>query len=238
MQTTKAQILALLKRRGRLPVDSLSEELGLAPMTVRQHLTSLERDRLIDAAPERQPKGRPRYVYSLTDRGEDTFPKRYDWLAAELLAEVGRMDPLDLTGLTPAERTEFILDQIADRMVAQHSARLRGLSLDARVREVAALLQRESGFVEWAKTADGYEICDYNCKYRALTDETSDACSWHRRVIGRLVGPPATFYSAAERGGACCRYVVLARVHSEAMTSTPSFLPLDGVEQMISQEVH
>jgi len=238
MQTTKAQILSLLKRRGRLAVDVLSEELGLAPMTVRQHLTSLERDRLIEATPERQPKGRPHYIYTLTQRGEDTFPKRYEWLAAEVLTELGHMDPFDLTGLTPSQRTEFVLDRIADRIVAQHSARLRNLPVEDRVREVAALLQRESGFVEWSRTSDGYEIDDYNCMYRVLTGETSNACSWHRRIISLLAGPSAAPHVQAEATGARCRYLVLASHDGGRLQTEPPATAHESVTHLISQEVH
>src|SRR5690348_11523528 len=169
MQTTKGQILALLKRRARHTVDGLADELGLAPMTIRQHLTSLERDGFVEAQAERQPKGRPHYVYSLTGKGEATFPKRYDRLAAQVLEEVGRLDPSAIAGLEPSERSEYLLDRIAARTVDQHAPRIRDLPLEERVREVAAILQEESGFVEWAKTEQGYEIVDYNCIYRTLT---------------------------------------------------------------------
>jgi predicted ArsR family transcriptional regulator len=238
MQTTKTQILSLLKRRGGLAVDALADELGLAPMTVRQHLASLERDRLIQATPERQAKGRPHYLYTLTERGENTFPKRYDWLAAEVLSELGQLNPLSLTGLTPPERTEYVLDRIADRIVAQHSFRLRGLALEERVREVGIVLQRESGFVEWSKTADGFEIVDYNCMYRGLTGEVSDACSWHRRIISRLVGLPSVVGSDRNPAAARCRYLLIA--HDSDQPSPPEQLRpmLDGIEQMLTQEVH
>jgi predicted ArsR family transcriptional regulator len=238
MQTSKTQILSLLKRRGGLAVDALADELGLAPMTVRQHLASLERDRLIQAAAERQPKGRPHYIYTLTDRGESTFPKRYGWLAAEVLTELGRLNPLALAGLTPPERTEYVLDRIADRIVALHLTRLSGLPIEERVRGAAEVLQSESGFVEWARTSDGFEIDDYNCMYRALTGETSDACSWHRRIISRLVGLPSVAGSSSEAGVARCRCLLIANDRNERSAAEQPTPTLDGIGQLISQEVH
>jgi predicted ArsR family transcriptional regulator len=207
MQTTKAKILSLLKRRGRLPVDALSDELGLAPMTVRQHLTSLERDRLIEAVPERQPKGRPHYIYSLTAHGEDSFPKRYDWLAVQLLNEIGEMDPLDLAGMKPSERKGRLLARVADRAATPHLARLRALAPDDRVREIVPILQRESGFVELSESSDAYEIVDYNCMYRPITGETSELCAWHRRFISLLLGVDATA-STGDGEGFRCRFVL------------------------------
>ena len=44
MHSTKNEILALLKRSDGASVEELSTALGFASMTVRQHLTALERD--------------------------------------------------------------------------------------------------------------------------------------------------------------------------------------------------
>ncbi|MBI4299956.1 MAG: DeoR family transcriptional regulator, partial [Chloroflexi bacterium] len=44
MQSTRGHIVELLKRHGGATVDELSKVLGLASMTIRQHLAILERD--------------------------------------------------------------------------------------------------------------------------------------------------------------------------------------------------
>lgn len=208
MQTTKGQILWLLKRNGRETVDHLAEELALAPMTIRQHLAALERDGLISMREERQRKGRPHFVYSLTEKGEETFPKRYDRLAEQVLNELGRVDAADIAGLAPAERTALVFRRIADRLIAEHAERLKGLPLLHRVREVAAILEGESGFVECIDTPDGLEIRDYNCVYRRLAGTGMPECAWHQRVIGHLVGAPAARSQPGNREATCCRYLI------------------------------
>jgi DeoR family transcriptional regulator, suf operon transcriptional repressor len=238
MQTTKGQILGLLKRRARQTVDGLAEELGLAPMTIRQHLTSLERDGFVTAETERQAKGRPHYVYSLTSKGENTFPKRYDRLAAQMLEEIGRLDPVDIADLSPAERSEYVLDRIADRIVRQHLTRLRGCSTEERVREVAAILQEESGFVEWSKTDGGYEIVDYNCIYRTLTETQTSACTWHQRIIGDLVALPPEAGGQFASGGTCCRYIVQTCDEDRQPGNALVEPRLGQSGQKITQEVH
>jgi predicted ArsR family transcriptional regulator len=209
MQTTKGQILWLLKRNGRETVDHLAEELTLAQMTIRQHLSALERDGLISMREERQRKGRPHFVYSLTEKGEDTFPKRYDRLAAQVLDELGNVDATEIAELSPAERTALLFRRIADRLISLHRERLATLSLRDRVEAVAAILEPESGLVEWLATADGYEIRDYNCVYRRLAGSNAAGCAWHQRVIGYLVGVPPKRSETDERNGTCCRYVIV-----------------------------
>ena len=70
MRTTKNQILSHLKRSGGSSVEELSTSLGLARMTIRQHLATLERDALVSSREVRRATGRPHYVFSLTDSGE------------------------------------------------------------------------------------------------------------------------------------------------------------------------
>src|SRR5579875_1997100 len=203
MQTTKSQLLALLKRSGPQTVASLAQDLGLASTTVRQHLTSLDRDGLVRVTAERRPKGRPQYVYELTETGERTFPKRYDRLAAEILSELGCLDPADLSTVSPAARVEYMLARLADRAVERHSHRLALCTLEQRVQAVAALLQEESGFVEWSADDGGFAIHDYNCMYRPLTVVDGPACAWHRRLIGRLLGRPPIESATVAAGGSC-----------------------------------
>ncbi|TMG05113.1 MAG: DeoR family transcriptional regulator, partial [Chloroflexi bacterium] len=47
MQSTKDNILAYLKRSGGAGVEAVASEFGLARMTVRQHLSGLERDGVV-----------------------------------------------------------------------------------------------------------------------------------------------------------------------------------------------
>jgi predicted ArsR family transcriptional regulator len=212
MHSTKTQMLLALKRNGRCSVDELALMLGVAPMTVRQHLAALERDSLIASTEERGRLGRPHFVYFLTPRGEESFPKHYDRLAMQLLQEIGSLDAADLVGRSAAEKAEMLLDRIADRFIAQHGPRVRGLSFAERVAAVGALLHAESGFAEWERTAEGFEIRDFNCAYRpfAVVGENNDACCrWHQRVLSALLDVEVhTAACSGLRSDHVCRCVV------------------------------
>src|SRR2546425_9737137 len=92
MQSTKEHILVHLKRTGGSTVGGVATEFGLARMTVRQHLAGLERDGLVDSREERGRTGRPHLIFSLSDGGEERFPRRYDRLADLALREVAFLD--------------------------------------------------------------------------------------------------------------------------------------------------
>src|SRR5688572_1074044 len=113
--STKSRILALLKRSPASTVDAIAGSLQLAPMTVRQHLMVLERDGMLSCRDDRGATGRPRHVYTLTDAGEETFPRRYDELAREVLTEAARLTADEIAGLNAEEKTRLLFDKLADR---------------------------------------------------------------------------------------------------------------------------
>jgi predicted ArsR family transcriptional regulator len=208
MQSTKSEILALLKRSGGSTVEVLASALGLARMTVRQHLATLERDELVTAREVRRPTGRPHFVYSLSDKGEEAFPKRYDRLADMIIDEVALLDSSEIEGLSPAEKKGLLFRKLARRVAAQYAPRLGGRCLEERVSKVAEILEAESGFAEWRKVGGGYEILDYNCVYRKVAENQEEVCAWHRELIRLLLGGKARAVEFQSVGGDRCRFVI------------------------------
>lgn len=206
--STKTQILALLKRSGGSTVDELTRSLGLAPMTVRQHLTELERDGLTMASEVRRPTGRPHFLYSLTAGGEETFPRRYDVLAELILREVTQLKPEDLASTDPVARTELVLERVAERVAAGHRPQFEGKALNERVQLLTDLLQEESGFAEFERTEQGYEVRDYNCAYHKLVDSNRDICHWHLTLMRKLIGESVQHERSIRSGSECCRFVI------------------------------
>jgi predicted ArsR family transcriptional regulator len=208
VQSTKSQILALLKRSAGSTVDELAAALQLARMTVRQHLATLERDNLVVAREVRRSTGRPHFVYSLTDKGEETFPKCYDRLAEMIIDEVALLDSSELEGLSPAKKKALLFRKLARRIASQYARRLEGKSLEERVAAVVAILEAESGFAEWRRLEEGFEILAYNCPYRRVAESQDEVCVWHLELFSRLLDSEVRSAECQSRGGDCCRFIV------------------------------
>jgi predicted ArsR family transcriptional regulator len=208
IQSTKSQILALLKRSAGSTVDELASELDLARMTIRQHLATLERDNLVVAHEVHRPTGRPHFVYSLTDKGEETFPKRYDRLADMIIDEVALLDSGEIEGLSSAEKKALLFRKLARRIASHYAQRLEGKSLEERVSAVVDILQAESGFAEWRKVEDDLEILAYNCPYRKVAESQDEVCVWHLELLSRLLDGHVRAAEFQSRGGDCCRFIV------------------------------
>jgi predicted ArsR family transcriptional regulator len=208
MQSSKARILAILKRCGARSVDDLASELRLAPMTVRQHLTALERDELVSVAERRNGAGRPRHLYSLTTLGDAAFPRRYDRFASMLLAELQDLDSAALVQSERTDRVMDVLDRMARREAQPHIERLTAMSTRSRARATAALLHEIGGFAEAIETPAGVEIRDYNCVYRGLRPQESGPCAWHSRLVPLLMQRPVHDLPSGDDAGPCCRMLV------------------------------
>src|SRR5260370_743082 len=103
-------------------------------MSVRGHLSVLERDGLITYEEERGKIGRPKYVYSLTERGHDQFPKNYHTLCNRVLDAV--------TSVSPDAASE-LASRIAEGWASEYQARVDGKTLAEQVKVLAAIRSEE-----------------------------------------------------------------------------------------------
>ncbi|MEZ4516828.1 MAG: DeoR family transcriptional regulator [Chloroflexota bacterium] len=73
-QSTREVILHTIKLSPQIAVEALAEAADVSPVTVRHHLNALQADGLIEAESVRRKVGRPYYVYSISERGQELFP--------------------------------------------------------------------------------------------------------------------------------------------------------------------
>jgi predicted ArsR family transcriptional regulator len=95
-ESTRGQVLVLV-RRGIGTVEELSARLEVTDNAVRSHLTTLERDGLIERRGVQPGLRKPHFNYALTPEAEELFPKAYSTLFNQLLATLKlRMKPEEL----------------------------------------------------------------------------------------------------------------------------------------------
>ena len=209
MQTTKQQLLVLLKRSGTISVEQAAVDLSIASMTARQHLVGLERDGLILAAKAKRSIGRPRHVYSLTPKGEQMFPQRYDLLAEILLQEIGSLAAEDISALGSDQKQSLLILRTADRLAELYQFPVEGRSVQERVAAVTDILHLIGGFAEWREIDSGLEIRDYNCVFaRLMPRRPASECEWHVRLLTQLLKWPVSHELVVSDGVECCRYVI------------------------------
>ena len=200
MQRTRRQILDILKRRGRATLEELSREVGLSPVTIRVHLSVLQRDDLVNVEEVRGRVGRPFFVYSLSQDAEDLFPKRYHVLAGRLLQIMNEE--------LPAETVHRLLLRMAETWSDEHASRMRGKSLAERVAEVAEIRCEEGAIADWEKVGDGYVLKQHNCPNLLVSRSHRQVCDIEQEYLTRLLGASVVRSECIGNGDLTCTYLV------------------------------
>ena len=200
MQRTRRQILDILKRRGRATLEELSREVGLSPVTVRVHLSVLQRDDLVSVDEARGKVGRPYFVYSLTEEAEELFPKRYHVFSNRLLASLNET-------LSP-ETMQALLSHMAEVWAAERAHRLAGKGLAERVAEVAQIRTEEGAIADWEKVEEGYLLRQYNCPNLLVSRVHPEVCDVEEDYITRMLGVAVVRAGCIGRGDRVCSFVV------------------------------
>jgi len=204
LQATRQQILDYLRLQGHATVKELGKLLSLTSTGIRQHLTVLERDGLIEAREERGHVGRPALVYSLSDRGDALYPKLYDGLSNALLDE--------LRAMAGPEALQRLLRRVATRFAEPYRDRVDGRTVEDRVAEATRILQ-ERGCLADASLRDGdWHISQYTCPYPNVAHHNSCVCALDVEFVRQLVGTDARLVSSLLRGDRSCTYRVRSAV--------------------------
>jgi predicted ArsR family transcriptional regulator len=216
-QSTRRQVLQLLRTEGGLTAQQLAERLKITAMGVRRHLTTLERDGLIQVQARRQPAGRPAYLFTLTDAGFETFPKSYDLLATQVL---------DVIRATEGEeRVSQIFAGRMDQLYEQFAPRMTGKNLADRVRELARI-QEEAGYMaRWEKVKGGFLLKEQNCAIYRVACRFQDACHFEIELFRRLLDADLERVEHQVKGDLACTYFIPEASFRPKSIPTPTFHP-------------
>jgi predicted ArsR family transcriptional regulator len=193
-QRQQALLNLLLEQKSGLTIDQMAANLGITRNAVREHVSALERDRLIAAASLADSTGgRPSRRYALTARGMAMFPKHYDLMARMLLEA--------LTQRLGEAETERALAALGANLGASMKTRVSGSTLGERTRSIAALM-RDLGYEASALGPDTIEAL--NCVYHELAQADQSVCALDLALIGELGEAKVEHRACMARGDNAC----------------------------------
>lgn len=199
-RSTRMEVLELLRRKRRCSAETIASDLGVTPNAVRQHLTNLERDGFVVSHPERSGRGRPALLFSLTERADSVFPKRYGQLATMVLQEVQEMGG-------PGALDE-VFARVAERHARGIEHELEGLDFDEKLRRVVAWIGRAGTLAEQSDSPEGVKVTIHNCPFRNTALKFPQVCSITPQLITRLLGAPVSQADSIHRRDPYCSFVV------------------------------
>ncbi len=210
MESTKGQVLQLLRERGEATVAALASTLGVGQATVRRHLDHLRVEGLVDVRAQRHGVGRPAFVFYPTEAAEELAPAGYAKLLARLYQGLASLEERDVRGRGGAEVLHSVVEETAEQMAHEHEAEVAAGSLEGRIDQTSIALSSEGIVDGWRKEADGYHITNSACPYRMAAQASHGPCELDRRTIELLIDAPVRQVSRLVDGKPVCEYVVAA----------------------------
>ncbi|MFQ5860183.1 MAG: helix-turn-helix transcriptional regulator [Dehalococcoidia bacterium] len=207
MEDTRRKLLALLQRSGQAAVEELARELGLAAASVRRHLDILQRDHLVTFRVVRKKTGRPEYAFLLTEQGQESLPKNYDWLLRLLVEEVSSLGMGEVSSRDGKALSQLLLTRAADRLTDGYKAALDG-NLENQLSTLLQLLQQSDFSPEVER--DGEKLCIrlVNCPFRSIALASGEICLFDQRLIANFLGSAVDQEQCIQQGDPGCCYMV------------------------------
>jgi predicted ArsR family transcriptional regulator len=177
IQDTRYKILQLLKLEGSKTVNELREALGISSMGVRQHLLYLEHEGFVNHNLGRMGVGRPSYVFSLSDLGDELFPRRYGQLAVNML-----------DAISDDEGVDEILEKITEKLEVQYKEHLSGKSLEEQVTELTNIRIGEGYMAELERRdEDTFILTEHNCAIYQVALSCGKLCVYEQELFRRVL---------------------------------------------------
>lgn len=178
-ESTRGRILGLLRREIGT-VEELAARLQITDNAVRAHLTSLERDGLVERRGMRPGLRKPHFAYAMTAEAEQFFPKAYSTLFNQLLAVLKQ-------NITP-KKLEIILCEVA-RSLAAGNTPAKGESVKNRAERALATLESMGG-APVLKSEDGklriHSVT--SCPFDASVSQHPEVCRLAETFLSEVTG--------------------------------------------------
>ena len=207
MQETRGKILQLLKIQCKMTANDLANALEISSMGVRQHLTILEIEGLVEHHREKQQRGRPTHLYCLTEKANSLFPTTYASFAVNILDEVEKFNG-----------PGFINRVFRSRMKSQTDAykqRLDGKEIGDKVKELAQIRSEEGYMADVTEEEDSYVLTEYNCPIATIAEKYPHICNIELALFRQSLNVKITREDHLIEGNHKCSYRIPKRAKDE-----------------------
>lgn len=199
---TRSRVLRTLLLNQQRTVNELADAVGINPISVRHHVNKLEAEGLIQSVEERHGVGRPRLVYSLTNKGMEQFPQRYLQLTLRLLEQLKSNLPEDVLGDLFKEVAEGIAGDLTGQI------NLEELSLKERLELLQEALVSEGFMVTLEEDEGNYYVVEASCPYHHVGENYPEVCVVDKELIAHFAASSPERIECILDGDKQCKYTI------------------------------
>lgn len=198
---SRQKIIMLLKKTECMTVAELSRQIGITPMAVRQHLMALERQGIIRYVVKKSGIGRPVFLYRLTDKADNIFPKAYEKLINDVFRALEKTDG--------KRKIEKIFELRKERLLTEYRSAISNSNpLSTKVATLADLLNADGYMVEMEETSKKFNLRLYNCPISGVAYEFGQACKYELQLYKELLNIDVQREQCQREGAPACTYII------------------------------
>ena len=202
MTVTREKVLRTLLTHPRSTINELADAVGISPISIRHHITSLQAENLVLCDEERHGVGRPRQLFSLTEDGVEQFPTRYVKLTLRLLKRLKETMPEALVNNLFTQMAEELASDLASDVDTTN------LTIEERLALILQLLRQEGFSIEWEKVDNNFLIHEASCPYYFIGQDHPEICTVDQVLISTILNSPAEKTRCILNGDNVCTYVI------------------------------
>jgi predicted ArsR family transcriptional regulator len=198
VHTTDADLLDLMRSTGPMSVTELACFIEVTPTAVRQRLSRLMAQGLIERDVVRAGRGRPKHRYRLTQKGVRVTGSNFADLALALWREVAAIES--------AEARRVLVDRVAKALAKAYARHIQGNTLAERMESLTELLEQRRVPFSVDRSGRLPVLTAHACPYQELAEEDPSICLLEKLLFSELLGEGVQLAECRLDGAATCRF--------------------------------
>jgi predicted ArsR family transcriptional regulator len=197
-ETSDARLLELLRQRGAMSIAEVADASEVTATAVRQRLTRLISQGLVERDVARAGRGRPSHRYSLTEKARRQVGSNFADLAMVLWEEIRSIADPDIR--------RGLLQRLAGAMARMYEHRVGGADVASRMEGLKALFDERQIPLQVETTAAGPMLTVVDCPYAELAEKDRGICAVEKMLFAELLHAPLRLETCRLDGHSCCQF--------------------------------
>lgn len=199
LDQSDTQFLNEMHRLGAATVQDIGAALSVTATAIRQRLTRLQGLDFVSRQLVRTGRGRPHYLYSVTEKGLRQMGDNYGDLALILWREIFKFDD-------PMVR-DALKTRVRDALVSRFG-QMAGATVYEKLERLREMLVSHGYDVEIDSQGNLPILRENNCPYQELADQDRGICSLEQDVFQQVLGMDVKLKNCCQDGHHCCEFEV------------------------------
>jgi len=198
------RIVRLLVGNPPQTVADLIKNTGVTRTAVTEQLNELVGAGFVERTVERLPgRGRPRHLYSATQAAMVLLFASNQRLVVPAMWRAIE----ELGGESLSQR---VAAKVSDALAEHYRSRLRSADPQARLRELADVLNEEGALIEIEQQGDGLVMRKRSCGFTPMFDAKRNICAVDEALMSTVIGRPVRRVSCRHDGAPCCTFEIVS----------------------------